>query len=627
MPPRMRSLVSLLRLLILPTLLCQAIHAQTEQDWSQSGTGIWRSKALSVGRFFQMGVNGQSTPFRTAMDAVDPPKTSKPRQDSEEDANSGTPPADARQSTLTFTAKPFDVVRVVKRDDKRNALMIVDTLTNTTNQDANLQLDYSTPLGSQGGVRFNGTLSQSGEMRDLGNGIPDRTHAAVIMAEKQGTPALPLLIWGQPDAKWPAVVQDVGSTLRLRYEGSVPANGKVAFLHWIGTAGLDPKVKLEKTFDLFLKDSKLVDPDVSAELVATVVNFKPDAFGTVSAPGAPVTGRSGKLVALDALTGKLDIKRGEKALLWMGKDEQISGDLSAGKVSIRTSGKDQEYPPDKIAAVRGGAGKGRAHRLYLRDGTVQSGTVSLQGVALKGELGDIALNAESLDLLVWPASAEDGRVPEGAAEFVQWLNGGFFWLGKGEASHLDLVAGFGTVKVSSEDLWTLQRKMEPPYCMVATLADGSRIHGVLAAAKLQREVLGAGITELPLAEVARWGAVEAALKEMSVGGEIKENASPTTGDVPTQYCWLRDGSLLVGTLGPEETIRLRTNTGELALKPDTVARVFWDAPGSNEAAIELTNGTKVRGEVLNDAFAWKMEKQAVSLPVGLITEVVRKAKP
>lgn len=594
--------------------------AQSEQDWNLEGGSVWKSKTLSVGRFFQMGINGQSTPYRTAMDAVE--KAAKSGDNTE-----GETPGDGRQSQMGFDVRPFKVDRQVRRDDKRNALLVIDTISNTQSQENNLQLDYSTPVGSQGGVRFSGTLSQSGEMRDLGNGLPDGTWSAIVMAEKQGTPAVPLFIWGQPDAAWRAVLQDSGSTLRLRYEGVVPANGKVAFLHWIGTAGLDAKVKLERTFDLFIKDGKLIEPGVSAEVAALVVNFKPSSLGaTTTEGGAPSFPRAGRLLALDTLTGKLDIKRTDKGLLWMSKDEQITGDISVEKVVLNLASGEKEVPPANIAALRGGAGRGRDHRLYLRDGSVLTGRVRLIKGALKGDLGELALDADAMELLTWPVSTEDGRVPETAAEFVQYMDGTVRWLAKGEPVAMDLVASFGKLKISSDELWTLGRRTDPPYCMVATLTDGSRIQGVVGGGSIRREVVGDGPSDIALPQVVRWGAVEAALKEMTGGPEQKESAKPSTGDALNQYCWMRDGSLLVGALQEDETLRVRTSTGVLSLKPDAVARVFWDFGAGSEAALELGNGTKVRGEILNENLTWKLDKQTVSLPVGLITEIVRKAK-
>lgn len=134
--------------------------AQSEQDWNLEGGTVWKSKTLSVGRFFQMGINGQSTPYRTAMDAVE--KTAQAGGNTEiEGATVG------RQSQMGFEVRPFKVDRLVRRDDKRNALLVIDTISNTEGQENNLQLDYSTPVGSQGGVRFSGTLSQVG---DAGSG-------------------------------------------------------------------------------------------------------------------------------------------------------------------------------------------------------------------------------------------------------------------------------------------------------------------------------------------------------------------------------------------------------------------------------------------------------------------------
>ena len=98
----------------------------------------------------------------------------------------------------------------------------------------------------------------------------DDTVAAVVLAEQQGTTAVPFVLWGQRDAKWPVSISDISSSLRLSYEGVIPRGGKVALLHWIATAGLDKSVKLERTVDQFWRDGKLVNAMVPAEIVPLV---------------------------------------------------------------------------------------------------------------------------------------------------------------------------------------------------------------------------------------------------------------------------------------------------------------------------------------------------------------------
>jgi hypothetical protein len=221
-------------------------------------------------------------------------------------------------------------------------------------------------------------------------------------------------------------------------------------------------------------------------------------------------------------------------------------------------------------------------------------------------------------------------------------DGSATWLAPsaGPGEDLDLVTAFGILKLPQELLWTLQRRTEPPYCLVATLTDGSRIQGVLQSAALRREALGIGQREFPLSGLVRWSALEAVIKEMSADAGDSAPPAPAPAPAPAaptplagadaapgQYCWMREGSLLVGQIHETEMLRLRTPTGETQLKPDTIRRLAWEGEQPLTATVVLASGTKLKGEVLNETLRWKLGNQTLALPVGLMTEVVCKPQP
>lgn len=609
---RMRYLTSLMCLGMVAALASGVVYGQVEPEWRLEGGHSWKPRTLALGRLFQIGINGQSTPFRLAMDELE--------------KGTGAGATSSGPGNLVFEVKPFKVERTIHHDERRKALVVLDIFINTQGQESRLQVDYATPVGGQGGVRFTGTLSQHGERRDVGQGVPDGTWAAVILAEKGNEKAVPFFIWGQPDAPWRAVVQDVGATLRLRYEGGVPAHGKVALLHYVGAAEGEGLEDRGKVFERFVRDGKLIEPGIGDDRAALVVNFRADTLGVTAGGGA--ASRSGRLVALEALASRLGVQRGSKATLWMSKEENISGDLAVGKVWVRRDGQERELPVESIAALRGGAGKGREHRLYLRDGSVLPGEVRLELAKMKTDLGELALAADSLDALFWPVVPGEGQVPPEAAEHVQLLDGSRHWIKGSGADPRPFIASFGTFGVTMEELWLVARRVEPPHCMVVTLTDGSRIQGVFVEESFQAVLVGEEAPRtIPFAKVEKWGAVEAALREMAAAPDPKEPPKGAGGEGLGRYCWMRDGSLLVGTLRDGEVVRCQTSTGLLELPVENLARLYWDAASAPEASLELVNGSRVRGEILNEFFDWQLAKQVVRLPAGLIAEIVRKPKP
>ena len=596
-----------------------ALTLADEPDWTLKD-GAWKSAALKLGPLMDIRVDGRTfiaIPSKSGDGKMAPKENLPP-------------------DTLlaTFEGKPISVRREMTLDRKRNAIRILDVLSNADTQERQVRVDLSTSLSSGGGVKFNGVLAASGESREYGNGVPDDTVAAVVLAEQQGTTAVPFFLWGQRDAKWPVSISDISSSLRLSYEGVIPRGGKVALLHWIATAGLEKTVKLERTVDRFWKDGKLVNAMVPVEIAPLVVNFNPAAFEPDAKP-ADAAASAGRLVALDGLCGKLGVKRGASDLLWLGKDEQFTGDTMAEKVSINTGSKEIVCKLADIAAIRGGAGRGREHRLYLRDGSVLVGRVTITGGKLSGAVGSMTLSADALDLLVQRTQPQDGRIPPGAKGFMQTQRGELRWLAA-ELPDVEFVAVFGRVRLPSTLLWQVQRKTEAPFSLTATLTDGSRIFGVLAEPLVKLDLLGQGPVSLPVAEVVRWGAMEVFAKE-AAAGSVSATESPGKKDPLDRYCWLRDGSLLAGTLtGAPVRMRLRGGAsrdnptpggkppGGIAFNAEQIQRLTLDAGTMNEGLVELRSGEKLRGELLDEILAWKLGSQTVQLPVGQVSEVVRK---
>ncbi|WP_147263542.1 discoidin domain-containing protein [Roseimicrobium gellanilyticum] len=592
-----------------------------DQEWSVRDAQGFRSRNLSTGPLMQIRIDG-STPSLS--------KSSFQRTSTDRAENS---------SNLDFDAdytprQNISLRREMRVDPKRRAVRILDIITNTDAQERSIRVDYSTSMSERGSVRYGGVLNQAGESREYGNGVPDDTVAAVVFAERQDSQALPFFVWGQSGARWTVNVQDVGSSVSLSYEGAVPANGKIALLHWVGVAGLDKGVKLERMADAFWKDGRLVNPMVSAEMAPLVVNFTPEALkATSTAPSLSLSQPAGRLVHFDKLCGKLSVGREEKDVLWMGKDEQLRGDVTGTAVQVKMDSRTLEVPLADIAGIRGGGGRGREHRVYLRNGAVLTGRASLGECRLAGELGNLTLNADAFELLLLRVTAEDGKAPEGAAAFVELQNGAVHWLGPQEQRGVQLVTVFGALPIAFSEIWSLERRAEPPFNLIATLADGSRIHGVAQQPVITFPVLDAAgkvlPTEVRTAEIVRFGSADLLAKEMALPGRdaAPTDKGPETGKLkvepPARYCWLRDGSLLVGAIA-SPTLTVRTGGNNVELKAEDVARMTLDAANGNVVSLELRSGAKMLGELVSESLEWQLGSRKVTLPAGWLQEVVRK---
>jgi hypothetical protein len=502
-------------------------------------------------------------------------------------------------------------------DNKRNALRILTVLTNNDSKERRVRVEFRTQMRSNSQVKYNGFICNDGEVLENGNSVPEKTHAIILLSELPNNPAVPFFLWGDRDAPWPISIREVGSSVRLSYEGVIKAGEKVALVHWLATAGLDKSVKLERTFDLFLKDGKLLDPLLDDDILPFVVNFKPENLIKGGAPEpAPVTTT---LVALDKLCEKLGVKRGDQDILWMNKEELFPGTVQTEKLTFSAGDLTREMDWKDVAAVRGGGGRGREHRLYLRDGSIWDGRVKFSAAKLTGDIGTLTLDGDALELLLGKRQPDDGRIPGDARGFLQTLNGRHYWINDSAAFKTKLISLFGELSVDATEFWMGQRKMEPPYQQTLTLMNGSRINGVLMESMFTTDIQGLGRKSLPVAELSRWGTTQAWIAE--TGSAKAESAEP-----PSRYCWLRDGSFLVGTL-TDAPLLLRTQNEEVSLKSHEIARIAPLGNDSLQVSVEMLNGAKWKGWLVQDSLLWQLGKQVVSLPVGLVTELVRKEKP
>jgi|GEM_PF-6530689 len=555
-------------------------------DWQVKGANF-ESKTLPVGVPLQISVNGSTLSLQP-------------------DRGEGDAAAKASSSTLMykFARDKWELVREVKLDGKRNALRVLDTFSNNSEEDINLRVDYNTALTRGRNVRFNGTISDNGEYREQGNGIADNTIGVIAMAESQNSEAVPLFIWGQQSAPWPFNINDVNSYLRFGYQGSIPANGKASLVHWVATAGIDKNVKLEQTFDLFWKEQKLVNPLLTPDQLAAVVNFLPEALQGGS---SEQTVEHQPLVLLDALCDRLGLSRGDKAILSMGTNGSLEGQLTLGDLTLSTpSGEVVSLKGDQIAALRGGAGLGRLNRVFLRDGSVLVGKATLKDATFNAGSGSIGLEAAALDLIVAARQKEDGKKPDNARYSVTLLDGESLWLEEVQAGELSLAASFGKVQVPTAAIVEWKRQDEPPFQYELTLEDGSRIQGVFLDREVTLQLASGRNIKVPMVKISSLAMIN----------------NPDTKPHGLATCELRDGTILKGQWQPA-AMKLHLGISEVPFKSEEVIRLSRGNAGSFE--VELTNGSKFSGQLADASIVWNMSGKPTTLPVALVASIQQPA--
>jgi len=589
------------RCLAVGVLLFQTCPAMGEKpnlnivpDWSFNSAKDWVSRSLRMGPLFQLQVNG-----RGLLSVPDPKKDG-------EDEGGG---ADVTVVSAELDDKPIALHRRMLLDKKRNAILIVDLFTNKEDSQQSLEVSYTTNLSAGRKLKYNGVIDSAGTFVEQGGGVAPNSVGGIILAESDDTTAVPLFLWGQQEAAWAPAVTDIGSArLSIRYGGTLQPRAKVALVHWVATAGLDPNVKVENSLERFWTDGHLVDtllpPGVEPVMVG---NFKPETF--IKPTPQDRNNLPGPLLALDEKCGKLGLKRGSSDVLWLGKSEQLTGKFTADSVSLqRLEGASAALPIETVAAVQGGAGRGRLHRVWLRDGSVLSGRVTLEKGSLEGDAGTVVVTGDALEFLLLKGLPEDGTPPASSAGLLQTGDGDHLWLDAAPFASLDLISAFGRVSLPGAEIMKIQRRTEPPFAQQVILADGTSLLGVFGGQAWQGRLSSGGGVSLPTSRVQVW----------TTKAAWNNEASPKEDTAPARYAILKDGSRLSGA--PQESLlQLKTSGGEVTVRLEDVAMLKFE--NTSSVVVTLRSGAKIQGVLVTDQLTWNIAGQKIAVPAVLVTEL------
>lgn len=249
----------------------------------------------------------------------------------------------------------------------------------------------------------------------------------------------------------------------------------------------------------------------------------------------------------------------EQSILMM--DGQILGSGRAtlkGLRFIEGDGAPNELNLDQLAAVAGGGGMGRRHRLFYLDGSVSVGTLEWERATFEGEaLSKVILEPGTLDLLALP-SKEPVTLPTGTL-CVAWSDGSEQAIAANPAHTIELQGLWGTVKLPLSQVEELAvRSAQEPGAWVSD-DQGSRLSVWRAGLHLDDPEPRPGRTLVAIAR--SFGELQIALNRL--GGALQPDA-----DGPRVE--LIDGSVI---LGPPAEAELAINELGTTLASPEIAEV------------------------------------------------------
>lgn len=510
---------------------------------------------------------------------------------------------DASRVRLIGTAGTVAVERDIWIDRERGAARFCDTFAITDGQPATIAVTHLT------------TFDQPVAGLHRGDGSPladDATDAregvlAFLQNQPEGMSSAVYLL-GDPKSKglphWKGKKNAESHAFEWKLE--VPAQAATSLVTWIVQRPTLAPADIKALAATFFKNGRLLRPRLEEPAIASLVNFP--ARGLTATEDEENAYDPGALLApLARMADRLGIVRGETDVYYMNPKSLLEGDATGGPLVLESRLGVVTVPMAEVAAVQGGGGRGRWPRVFLRDGHVLSGAVTLPEWKISGAKGwAITLKADTLEALVLRTSPTDGVGTEPPNCLAQLTSGEILPLRLAPETPLSFVTPWGPLEIPVGEVTGLWRVRQPAPAARLTLRDGTRLTVLPAPCELTGTSSRLGPVTLQATDLAAlWppGATapdpEAAEEELTSLDDLDP--------LPTARAILRGSAVLVATLAdPSLTLlsggtETQLNTADLS----TLERAEGSPDNAPVFTVTLSSGASFEGTLPGGTVALK----------------------
>ncbi len=511
------------------------------------------------------------------------------------------------QYILQGAVNELRVHRLVSLDRKRGAARYIDVFTNTGKQAVTVPVQLRISLsGSAAQVMTSrGQAFQSGP---LGKG--EIGFAAIRPASDQ-RPGVLLLVGDDQGAVRPVIDEVSRQIFNVRYQLPLEPGQTRALVYLIAqrrSEQLTAEAMPEQFAPFYMNG--LIDADVPEILSARIANF-----GAVRDFGS-----SGSFFTiLQRLSARVGVFDRQGAVLVLGEDVRLAGQLNAGRFTVQTRFGPCEVEAAEVAAMVGGNDEGRPQRLVLRSGEILAGPVHSDDAQFKLTSGGvIALHPAKLDVLLTKPMQGDGQPPEQAATFVRMYDGNGVMLSANQTSTLPLATAWGRLDVPIGEILHMERSDDervPGYRV--QLADGSRVNPFPLGQPVHLDSLRLGEIELDSASIAAVHRVTAP-------------TAPTAGasganDAGAAVINLYGGSVVVGTPNLTNILALMQPHDQAAIQVEDVKHLRLTSATRSargvKCEVQTRDGKQLRKFINAPFVPVKTAYGMLRVPATYITEI------
>lgn len=482
------------------------------------------------------------------------------------------------------------ITRSLRFDPARNAVRVLDVISNSTNTEQELSFGYTTRWRPE-------IVPKVAKPRKYY--LNKSPSASGVLVTTSGDAKLPILmfLFGAEAKGWTRTLATNTDTLTWTYHGKLAPRQRITLLHWVTFVPDVQTATLDKAGASFIAKGMPLDDSLDSQVLRELINYPVASGSGLEESSSPAESAPPDLYFLKSLTKDLCIERSaEYDQLVLKGGPTLKGEFDATELNLSSHKDQRNLSLEDIAAIQGGAGTGRATRVYFRDGTVASGVLSWKDATFKDALvGRVKLTPDTLNVLILRITA-DKRSPSAFKAFWVSEDGNVRGLAELPADEARLRWWGGVLRLNWTEVRALRQLPPPELGHEVSFKDGSRIRGWLAP----------GAAASCQAYATTWADLTTALE----GG----TASPEK--VTDLRLRTSDGSLIAGSWDQDD-LKLATGAAELKvpaaeIRSLTVLREKDGAPVV--LAIDTRAGASFKGQPVSGSFAWKWNGQKWLLP-------------
>lgn len=563
--------------------------------------------------------------------------------------------ADGAEYVLSGALGGLHITRRIRLDAQRSAVRYLEILRNDTKQAKQVQVQIQSMLGSNcNDVRTN----------ENGQGLTSTKAIGFVAVHTSGSRPSVLYIVNGPKAKVRAAPAVHGNrNFNVDYALTIPPGRTMSLVHWVGQRRAGPLADAAPLFQPFFQ-RKLIDPFVPPKLRRTVVNFR--VGGSVET--LPLVGLGPD--PLQTVADTLNLDRGGADTLTLGEDQHLSGTIEGGPLRIQSALGEATVPLAEVGCFMGGAGKGRAMRVYLRDGEILTGAATAEALRMQSADGiNMPLDPGRLHaLLMRKDDDHDGQRHESTQGYAVVDTGDRVAVSNPGETTFELLTPWGALTIGLDQVELLRAEPAPYPRYRVEAPEIGKLTGFLGGAEIPFQTRRFGRIAVPARSVLRYerapertgldekdasangGSTEekakdengkatkqngaAATPDKKDGGEAAKDAGPThMFDTPRASATAADGAIgtprfllaadneLRGTFAAK-TLKVITSAGATTLATaDIVAmRATGEGGLARNFEIDLRKDVRIVGRLEAALLAVRVGGSTLRIPIHQVLE-------